>query len=212
MMKAIFLSASIPDSTQPHFVGPSDPIDVIEAVRALVYIVLGRRRLVWGGHPAITPIVWSVASSHKVDYGKWAVLYQSLHFGERFPDDNKQFKNTRYVEAATGTDTQNEEEQKSASLKMMRHTMFSENEFETAIFIGGMEGIFQEFEMFGELCPNARRIPLISTGGAARELPRRLSERERELDLDRLARDVDYIPLLSEICNINLSEPRETIA
>lgn len=211
MTRAVFLSAGIPDPDQPQFVGPSDPIDIIEAVRALVYVVLGRRRLIWGGHPAITPIVWSVASSHKLDYDKWATLYQSLHFGERFPDDNKQFRNTRYIEAAIRTAGQSEDEHKRESLKLMRSAMFAENDFETAIFVGGMQGIFSEFSLFGDMCPDARRIPLLSTGGAALHLRERMSHLDQDLDFDRLMNDVDYVPLLSDMCGIELTEPRDAI-
>lgn len=210
MTGAVFLSASIPDPSKPHFVGHSDPVDIIEAVRALVYVVLGRRRLVWGGHPAITPIVWSVAASHNVDYGEWATLYQSLHFRDRFPEDNRMFSNTRYVDAATPRNGQSDEDHEQASLLKMRRAMFSENIFQTAIFIGGMKGIYKEFELLGDLCPGARRIPLISTGGAALKLGERLSMREREIDLERLTHDVDYIPLISELCGIDVSEPRNT--
>ena len=211
MTGAVFMSAGIPDESKPHYVGASDPIDVIEAVKALVYVVLGRRRLVWGGHPAITPIVWSVAASHRVDYSKWVTLYQSQYFKDRFPEDNERFANTRYIEAATRRVDQTESDHEKASLVMMRRAMFSENDFAAAIFIGGMEGIFEEFELFGELCPGARRIPLLSTGGAALTLSERLSGPEREFDLERLARDVDYVPLLSELLGLDASEARQTI-
>src|SRR5258705_4522652 len=39
---------------------------------------LGRRLLVWGGHPAITPMIWAAANDMGVDYGAWVHLYQSL--------------------------------------------------------------------------------------------------------------------------------------
>lgn len=210
MTGAVFLSAGIPDPSKPHYVGPSDPIDVIEAVKALVYVVLGRRKLIWGGHPAITPIVWSVAASHKVDYGKWVKLYQSRYFEDRFPDDNKRFSNTRYVDRVEPWNLSDEKDVETASLLHMRRAMFTENDFETAVFIGGMKGIFEEFDLFGELCPLARRIPLLSTGGAALRLRDRLTGRDLNVDFERLEQDIDYVPLLFDLCGIDASEARAT--
>ena len=70
-MGVVFLSASVPDPSASHFVAASDAIDVNAAVKAFVYTILGRRHLVWGGHPAITPMVWAIAESLGVDYGRW---------------------------------------------------------------------------------------------------------------------------------------------
>lgn len=125
MTEAVFLSAGVPDPTKPHYVGPSDPIDVIEAVKALVYVVLGRRRLIWGGHPAITPIVWSVAASHNINYSKWVTLYQSRYFEDSYPEDNERFANTRYIEVAERDDFQSERDVENASLRRMRQAMFT---------------------------------------------------------------------------------------
>jgi hypothetical protein len=73
-----------------------------------------------------------------------------------------------------------------------------------------MEGIFEEFDLFGELCPGARRIPVLSTGGAALRLRDRLSDRDRDIDLERLIDDVDYIPLFFDMCHIQPTEARDT--
>ncbi len=208
MTGAVFLSAGVPDPTKPHFVGPSDATDVIGAVRALVYVVLGRRHLIWGGHPAITPVVWSVAESLHVNYGNWVTLYQSTYFEDQYPEDNLRFSNTRYVEAVERAPGMTEPERQAASLTRMRRSMFAENEFQSAVFIGGMKGVFEEFDLFGQLCPEARRIPLLSTGGAALMLRERLSDADQNIDFSRLENDVDYVPLLFELCGIEASERR----
>ncbi|MCY4139477.1 MAG: hypothetical protein OXF56_14600 [Rhodobacteraceae bacterium] len=208
-MKAVFLSASVPDPSKPHFVGPSDVTDIVAAVKALVFVVLGRRPLIWGGHPAITPMIWTVASSLDVDYSKWVTLYQSEYFEDQYPEDNARFKNTRYVPAAEMHPNETEEQRRADSLKEMRRRMFSSHDFESAVFIGGMQGIVDEFELIGRLCPEARRIPVLSTGGATGLLADRLDC--GNLDLDRLANDIDYIPLLYEFCRVNPSEPRRSI-
>ena len=204
--KAVFLSAGLPDPSKPHFVAASDPVDVAAAVKALLFVVLGRRRLIWGGQPAITPIVWSVAQSLGVDYRDWVTLYQSEYFADRYPEDNARFENTRYVAAAPEIAGQSEDERRRASLLAMRTAMLTENGFETAIFVGGMLGIVDEFELVGELCPAARRIPVLSTGGATALLGERLGP--NAANLDRLRSDVDYVPLFFELCEIDPMEPR----
>ena len=99
MTGAIFLSASVPDPKRsPQHAKTADTVAITSAVGALVYVTLGRRRLVWGGHPAITPMIWVVAESMGVDYGKWVKLYQSKFFKEDFPEDNEQFRNVVLTE------------------------------------------------------------------------------------------------------------------
>jgi hypothetical protein len=54
-MKAIFLSASIPN--REPFVHYFDAIAIREAVLALVSLCVRKTDLVFGGHPAISPLV-----------------------------------------------------------------------------------------------------------------------------------------------------------
>jgi hypothetical protein len=69
--------------------------------------------------------------------------------------------------------TENVEGNLERSLKLMREKMISENNPIAAIFIGGMEGIEEEFEIYRKKYPN-RSIYLIgSTGGATRILSQR---------------------------------------
>jgi hypothetical protein len=160
-MGQVFLSASIPVQGRGNFFESADPFLIQFAVRELMTVCLGRRRIVWGGHPAITPMIWAVCESLGVHYGKAVRLYQSRSFEEWFPAENKLFGNVRYVDAV-GSD-------KEASLKRMRRLMLS-GEFEAAVFIGGMEGIFAEHELFRELHPGKRVIALGAPGGAAMQL------------------------------------------
>ena len=81
MVDAIFLSASVPDPKRgPEYAETADAVAITSAVSALVNVTLGRRLLVWGGHPAITPMIWVVAEAIGVDYGRWVRLYQSRYF------------------------------------------------------------------------------------------------------------------------------------
>ena len=170
----IFLSASVPDPKRaPRFAESSDSVAITSAVRALVHVTLGRRVLVWGGHPAITPMIRVVAEEMGVDYGKWVKLYQSLFFKDQFPEDNEAFKNVVY--------TENINNDIGKSLLRMRERMFSENDFKSAIFIGGMGGIIDEFNLFQKYQPGKNIIPIVSTGGATLEVEEKLKVTSPEL-------------------------------
>ncbi|MDP3760702.1 MAG: hypothetical protein Q8R01_09345 [Ramlibacter sp.] len=140
-------------------------------------VCLGRRRIVWGGHPAITPMVWAVCESLGVKYASAVRLYQSRFFEEWFPDENRHFRNVRYMPAVR--------DDREASLERMRRTMLAEP-FDAAVFIGGMEGIFAEHQMFRELHPNAKVIAVSAPGGAAMQLAGKLRQRNGGLDFARM--------------------------
>ncbi len=178
MRDAIFLSASVPDPERaPEFARTADSVAITSAVSALLFVTLGRRPLVWGGHPAITPMVWEVARSMELDYGTWVKLYQSKHWEDKFPEDNDRFGNVTYT-----PDINHDRER---SLRLMRQTMFRENEFIAAVFIGGMKGILDEYELFRERQPQAKLLPVASTGGAAATLVGPDVRIEEELDYVR---------------------------
>jgi len=182
--EAIFLSASVPDPKQsPRYASTADSVAITAAVGALVYVTLGRRMLVWGGHPAITPMIWVVAESIGVDYGKWVKLYQSRYFKDDFPEDNERFQNVRFTDAVN--------DDRADSLRLMRERMFQEQNFEAAVFIGGMEGIVEEFDLFTKFQPDAQILPIASTGAAAIELADRLKSPPK----GDLQDDLDYVSL-----------------
>jgi hypothetical protein len=160
-MGAIFLSASVP--TRPPFDSDSRPQEIQTAINALAQVALGRKKLVWGGHPAITPLLWAAAESIGVEYAVAVELFQSRFFKEEdFPTENQHFANVTYVAAVEGDLQQ--------SLKAMRRAMITSTEFDAAVFIGGMEGIQDEFEIFKAAWPSAPCIPIAQTGGAACKL------------------------------------------
>src|SRR3954447_18809239 len=99
MSEAIFLSAGVPDPTRgAEYAQTADTVAITAAVSALVHVTLGRRLLVWGGHPAITPMIWVVAQDVGVDYGCWVRLYQSSYFEDEFPEDNQRFRNVTFTQ------------------------------------------------------------------------------------------------------------------
>jgi hypothetical protein len=196
MTEAIFLSASVPDPKRgQEFAKTADTVAIQAAVSALVYVTLGRRLLVWGGHPAITPMIWVVAADLGVDYGGWVRLYQSRFFKDEFPEDNDRFRNVTFSDATSGD--------REKSLLTMRERMFREHNFAAAVFIGGMGGIIDEFELFKRLQPNAAVIPVVSTGGAAL----RVADRLGKVDAD-LVTDLDYVALFHRHLGIPVQEDR----
>src|SRR5260370_28098278 len=99
VMSAICLSASVPVIGRGNFYETADPFLIQSAVREFVTVALGRRLLVWGSHPAITPMVWAVCQDLGMNYAKTVVLYQCTYFADIFPAENKCISNTEYVPA-----------------------------------------------------------------------------------------------------------------
>ncbi len=196
MADAIFLSAGVPDPKRgPEYAATADSVAIGAAVSALVHVTLGRRLLVWGGQPAITPMIWVVAQDVGVDYGRWVRLYQSRHFKDEFPEDNERFQNVTY--------TDDVERDREKSLLVMRERMFSEHVFKAAVFIGGMGGIVHEYELFRRLQPNAAVVPVVSTGGATLEVASRVGALPAELADER-----DYVALFHRQLDISVKEER----
>jgi hypothetical protein len=196
MSEAIFLSAGVPDPKRgPEYAKTADSVAISAAVTALVHVTLGRRLLVWGGHPAITPMIWAVAEGLGVDYGSWVKLYQSRFFEDEFPEDNAKFQNVTYTDAVA--------KNLGESLSLMRTRMFTEHEFSAAVFVGGMGGIVTEFEMIRKMQPNTICLPVMSTGGAVLELVRQFREIPSDLETD-----LDYVNLFHRHLGISVAELR----
>ena len=77
VVNAIFLSASVPVAGRGSYYQTAEPFLIQLAVREFLTLALGRRRIVWGGHPAITPMVWAVCEDLGVEYADSVTLYQS---------------------------------------------------------------------------------------------------------------------------------------
>jgi SLOG cluster3 family len=194
--EAIFLSASVPDPKRaPGYAETADNVAISAAVTALVYVTLGRRVLIWGGHPAITPMIWAVARTMDIEYGQWVRLYQSRWFEEQFPEDNKRFQNVTFTDVVGGD--------RDKSLRHMRERMFKEHQFDAGVFIGGMGGIVEEFGLFTSLQPEANPVPVVSTGGAVLDLERHIEPFPADL-----RNDLDYISLFHRHLHIAPQELR----
>lgn len=162
-MGAVFLSASVPVPGRAPFDQDCEPQMIQSAVSALATVALGRKTIVWGGHPAITPMLWASAQDLGVQYATAVRLFQTKFIPkEDFPEENKHFANVTYLDAVDGD--------LAKSLLAMRTAMLQSAEFDAAIFIGGMEGVIDEHALFSQMHPKAKCIVIETTGGAARRL------------------------------------------
>jgi SLOG cluster3 family len=165
-MGTIFLSASVPVVGRGDYYKTADPFLIQFAVRELIMSSIRDWKIVWGGHPAITPMIATICQDMKVDYVQAVTLYQSKFFATEFPPENNSFNNIVLVDEVVSDRQQ--------SLHKMRKAMLSRPDLEAAVFIGGMEGVEIEYEMFTRYHPRARVIPVAATGGAALQLAMRL--------------------------------------
>ncbi len=188
-MRSVFLSASIP--LPGHGAKYSETADVIairDSVRALVSVVIPTGRIVFGGHPAITPLIRLLVRGMTTDVRQHVILYQSRFYEQRFPPEVAEFEDVRLVDAV-GTD-------QAASLREMRRVMIGSHNFDAGIFLGGMEGVEREFELFRQMHPDGPVHPIASTGAAAR-----LLFNEYARDRVELLTDLRYLSLFRRLLN-----------
>lgn len=159
-MMEVFLSASVPlPSRDRVFFDTADVLAIREAIKSLVEVVLPIGRITCGGHPAITPLLALFAREANLDSSRLAI-YQSKMFEGRLPPELSEFVDVHMVPAV--------DNDRVSSLTAMRREMIGSRPFSAAVIIGGMEGIYEEHELFVECHPNAEVLPLSTTGAAAR--------------------------------------------
>jgi hypothetical protein len=176
----VFLSASVPERQLWRY--KPDPVAILEAVRALVAVTVRDRQLVFGGHPAISPMVENAArtlpmgsptSGDLVESAEPTTaagataasnvfIYQSEFFFTMIPPEARKFENLIWTERDP-----NAPQDREACLLTMRRAMIGSRQFAAAIFVGGMDGVEKEWALFGDLQPNVPRFPIASTRGAA---------------------------------------------
>lgn len=139
-MSEIFLSASVPVLDRGEYHETANPFLIQCAVRELFLAVIRQHKIVWGGHPAITPMIWGICEDLGVSYSDSVILYQSKYFEDRYPDENIRFSNVNFVDAVLNDEN--------SSLSVMRDEMLSRKNLVAAVFIGGMEGVEIEYEIF----------------------------------------------------------------
>lgn len=161
----VFLSASFPSGDRGEAVRPYDPFAVADAVTALVRAVLSRDgKLLFGGHPTITPLVLSIAmerrSKHSVD------VFQSERFRTQVTPETQRLSDHGFgkIHWTVG------DRDLDPSLQAMRRQMLMFGRIAGAVFVGGMDGIKEEHRLFGHVLPDVPRIPMRGPGGAAAQL------------------------------------------
>lgn len=187
MLNKIFLSASIPHvDSSPKFYDTADILAIRDSVRALAAVVIPKAHLVWGGHPAITPLIRHIVERLTSDWKDHITLYQSRYFRKEFPEDNSAFEHIILTKRYNS---------KAESIAEMRRKMFLENDFSAAVFIGGMRGVIEEYQMFKEYHPNALTIPLASTGAAAKIIYNEFQDNK----IERMVGDYAYMSLFRDL-------------
>ena len=155
----VFLSASVPlPERDRRFFDTADILAIREAVKALVEVVLPVGRITCGGHPAITPLLALFVDQAHLGPER-ITIFQSDLFAGRMPEEIKKFVDLRIVPSVG--------EDREASLKEMRREMIASRAFAAAVVIGGMEGVFEEVELFVKHHPDAVVLPIATTGAAA---------------------------------------------
>lgn len=191
-LNRIFLSASIPSASRDlEFYDSADVAAIRDSVRALATIVIPSAHLIWGGHPSITPLINWVLKRTQVGIKQHVTLYQSNFYRNTFPEDNFEFDNIKLIPKKGGEKT---------SQKLMRKIMIEENTFSAGIFIGGMEGVVDEFNLFKKAHPTALILPIASTGAAAKQI---FDEMKPTPDL-RLKNDYAYMSLFDDLLRDHL--------
>jgi hypothetical protein len=235
MRPPIFLSASEPDPNRaPEYWNSRRLLNVRAAVRAFCAHALPHFPVVFGGHPAITPLVRNVADHVAFDerpeeeepeerpHGggtlPCVLMYQSAQFvahdsaeGEASGEERGLVEEIRTPALdAGGNEMPAKKGARRESLLYMRYQMigkpidaafrnalrveerdrrllwllerygstlgtkrldrFKTHAFSAAVFIGGMEGVEREFNIFRTFHPHAPAFPIASTGSACEKL------------------------------------------
>lgn len=162
-LKTVFLSASVPDpnfGAKYHLSG--DVRAIFDFIGALIVTILPHGRLAFAGHPVLTPLV--VHFAEQVEGGRDRVrVYQS----EYFPHPEAQLAGPTHVDIYRTPEVSGD---RGASLARMRELMITDEDPYCGVFVGGMEGVEEEFRSFRRIWPDRPVLPIASTGGAAKIL------------------------------------------
>lgn len=208
----VFLAASIPD--RKRWAGDFDPLEITDAVVVSVSAIwTAGGKILSGGHPAITPLLLRVARGFRRTAEEnqaspsdpLVTVYQSRLYEHLVPAETRSLEATRlgrlkFVPAHPGDAP--EHGKNTASLELMRNAMLApENDPVFAIFIGGMEGIRDEYDKYRHGYRNRPVYAIGAPGGEARRIAMELAESRREPGIDRLEllRSAEYGALMDGI-------------
>jgi hypothetical protein len=192
MSLSVFLSTSVPlppPYRHETYFKTADQIAIRDSIRALVAAVIPPGSIVFGGHPAITPMVRLLVLNKGLSIAPHIFLFQSRFFENEFPSEVREFENLFLVDAIPGNPE--------ASLTVMREQMIGSRDFAAGVFIGGMEGVEEEYRIFRRIHPNKPAFPIASTGAAALALYQQFMPDSREL-----LNDLKYLSLFRRLLGI----------
>ena len=165
--RRVFLSASFPSGKRGADFEPFDPGAIADAVTAVVRaVLLAKGRLLFGGHPTVTPLVLMVAS--ELDAKGAVDVFQSDWFAAEITRETRAMEEAGFgvIHWIPGRGTREE------SLETMRKAMLGYNrKLIAGVFVGGMEGVLAEHKLFRQLQPGVPRVAFVGPGGAAAKLP-----------------------------------------
>jgi SLOG cluster3 family len=156
---AVFLSASVPDPRRdPRYHTTADVSAIREAIVALATVVLPTGRLLFGGHPAVSPLILLIAQQlGVVDRVR---IYQSDFFRSVVPPESLAFSSIVWTPEIPGD--------RDGSLAAMRGAMLADVPLRSGVFIGGMEGLEAEYALFRQRHVGLPAYAIASTGAAAK--------------------------------------------
>ncbi len=188
--RRVFLSASVPlPSRNPVYFVTADVVAIRDAIRALVLVAMDEGvQIVFGGHPAISPMIRLQVTQRGQRVSDRVVMFQSRFFEREFPKDNEAFETVVLTEKVEGD--------RDKSLAHMRERML-EGEYLCGVFIGGMEGVEDEYGLFRKAQPNAPAFPVASTGAAAANIYGADSTLMK--DHPELLNEVSYVNLMRSL-------------
>ncbi len=200
-LSSVFLSASVPDPERDaKYYKTGNVVYIREAVRAVAEGVLPRARLVFGGHPAITPFIR--AAARNVGHEDRVKVFQTRYFGGPDATELGELSDVVWTDAIEGDCD--------GSLLVMRDAMLDDDTIVAGVFIGGMEGVEDEFDLFRKRHRDRPALPIPTTGAAALAL---FEAHDLRLDPDlteALAEDIVYDALVQRwLCPL-LTPPERT--
>jgi len=181
---SVFMSTSFPYGDRANKFPETNPFEITSAVVALARSVFGAKgKLVFGGHPTISPLVLSVARDFSLFCANQEVkldlplvyIYQSGLFRDVIPKETLQLEKEGIGKimwvSSEGTDREQ-------SLLKMRVNMLNDSKLLAGVSIGGMDGVYDidnkqhndEFYLFTKHCKGKPFYPIGNTGGASQAL------------------------------------------
>jgi SLOG cluster3 family len=215
--EAIFMSASVPyrrpdpltseeRQRNDRFLATSHAARVREAVIYVCRFALQRGLgIVFGAHPAISPMVLEVARRLSPPEGQPAprvVIFQSAFFEHSLTRETLDLASWGSNRLLWTEAMPKGQPDRQRSLNLMRDVMCGSPNLIGGIFIGGMEGVLQESDLFAGHQRSAPRYAIGSTGSAASELLSQapLQHCGRAVNPRLLAQSQSYALIAQRIC------------